>query len=135
MNLSGSDPDVNFELAFGYYDDFSTDHGWTVTGSATAGEWERGIPVQTTFDGVVSNPGDDVVGDCGFEGGSLRWYGRAALARGLPGPLRLPQQGSCRGNLLRPSALCGLGLWCCTDCLVASSPPFCPAKCGFGLWL
>src|SRR3954467_2995004 len=36
--------------------------------------------------------------------------GRAAPARVLPGPLRLPWQESCRGNLLRPSALCGLGL-------------------------
>ena len=36
--------------------------------------------------------------------------GRAAPARVLSGPLRLPRQGSCRGNLLRPSALCGLGL-------------------------
>ena len=36
--------------------------------------------------------------------------GRAAPARVLPGLLRLPRQGSCRGNLLRPSALCGLGL-------------------------
>ena len=52
----------------------------------------------------------DGVGDRGFEGGSLRWCGRAAPVRGLPGLLRLPQQGSCRGNLLRPSALCGLGL-------------------------
>ena len=36
--------------------------------------------------------------------------GRAAPARVLPGLLRLPRQGSCRGNLLRPSALRGLGL-------------------------
>ena len=36
--------------------------------------------------------------------------GRAAPAKVLPGLLRLPRQGSCRGNLLRPSALCGLGL-------------------------
>ena len=36
--------------------------------------------------------------------------GRAVPARILPGLLRLPRQGSCRGNLLRPSALCDLGL-------------------------
>ena len=36
--------------------------------------------------------------------------GRAAPARVLLRLLRLPRQGSCRGNLLRPSALCGLGL-------------------------
>ena len=36
--------------------------------------------------------------------------GRAAPARVLPGLLRLPRQGSRWGNLLRPSALCGLGL-------------------------
>ena len=57
----------------------------------------------------------DGVGDHGFEGGSLHWCGRAAPARGLPGLLRLPPQGSCRGNLLRPSALCGFGLLHCAD--------------------
>ena len=36
--------------------------------------------------------------------------GRAAPARVLSGPLRLPRQESCQGNLLLPSALCGLGL-------------------------
>ena len=36
--------------------------------------------------------------------------GRAVPARILPGLLRLPRQGSCGGNLLRPFALCGLGL-------------------------
>ena len=67
IDLTGANPDLDFELERGYYDDFATDLGWTVTGSATAGIWERGIPVQTTFDGSVSNPGDDLDGDCGEE--------------------------------------------------------------------
>lgn len=67
IDLTGENPDLDFELERGYYDDFATDLGWTVSGSATAGVWERGIPAQTTFDGFVSNPGDDVDGDCGAE--------------------------------------------------------------------
>ena len=61
------------------------------------------------------------IGDRGLEGGSLCWCGRAAPVRGLPGLLRLHRQGSCRGNLLCPSALCGLVLWCCLVCLVPSA--------------
>ena len=45
----------------GYYDDFSFDFGWTVTGNAETGEWERGIPNPTTNTVM----GSDVFGDCG----------------------------------------------------------------------
>ena len=65
IDLTEEDPDLNFDLARGYYDDFTTDLGWMVTGSANVGVWERGVPVQTTFDGAVSNPGADVDDDCG----------------------------------------------------------------------
>ena len=44
----------------------------------------------------------DGVGDRGFEGGSLRWCGRAAPARGLLGLLGLPRQGSCCGIAVVP---------------------------------
>jgi choice-of-anchor B domain-containing protein len=65
IDLTEEDLDLNFDLARGYYDDFTTDLGWTVTGSANVGVWEKGVPVQTTFDGAVSNPGTDVDDDCG----------------------------------------------------------------------
>ncbi|MCB9191065.1 MAG: choice-of-anchor B family protein [Flavobacteriales bacterium] len=67
IDLTEGTPDLDFELARGYYDDFATDLGWAVTGSAPAGVWERGIPVETIFDGSVCNPGEDISDDCGEE--------------------------------------------------------------------
>ncbi len=48
-----------------YYDDFLMDYGWTISGSATTGMWERGEPVETNYNGIVSNPGADIAGDYG----------------------------------------------------------------------
>ena len=45
----------------GYYDDFTFDFGWTVSGNAETGEWERGIPNPTTNTVM----GMDTEGDCG----------------------------------------------------------------------
>ncbi|MCB9187003.1 MAG: choice-of-anchor B family protein [Flavobacteriales bacterium] len=67
FNITGGSSSLDFDLQKGYYDDFTTDFGWTVTGSATAGVWERDVPIQTTFNAVISNPGEDVDGDCGNE--------------------------------------------------------------------
>ena len=61
-NLSGP---PSFELQPGYYDDFFEDLGWTVSGNAGTGHWERGIPVETTSGNSISNPGIDVDIDCG----------------------------------------------------------------------
>jgi choice-of-anchor B domain-containing protein len=47
----------------GYYDDFSLDFGWTVTGPSN-NKWEIGVPIATTNNGVTCNPGNDVSGDC-----------------------------------------------------------------------
>lgn len=49
----------------GYYDDMVTDLGWEVSGTATAGMWERGVPVGTLLGNTESNPGADVTTDCG----------------------------------------------------------------------
>jgi choice-of-anchor B domain-containing protein len=57
--------DLNLNLQDGYYDDFSFNFGWTVQNTATAGFWERGIPVGTSFLGAQSNPEADINGDCG----------------------------------------------------------------------
>ena len=35
-------------LVAGYYDDFEFDFGWSVSGDATTGMWERGVPNPTT---------------------------------------------------------------------------------------
>ena len=52
---------LTFVLQNGYYDDFTFDFGWTVSGSAETGVWERGIPNPT--DNTFMN--GDVDGDCG----------------------------------------------------------------------
>ncbi|HEX8515833.1 MAG TPA: choice-of-anchor B family protein [Bacteroidia bacterium] len=53
------------ELAPGYYDDFTFNFGWAVSGNAATGDWERGIPVGTTNAGSSANPGADDNFDCG----------------------------------------------------------------------
>ncbi|HRD51087.1 MAG TPA: choice-of-anchor B family protein, partial [Flavobacteriales bacterium] len=58
---------INVQLPIGYADDFALQLGWTVTGDATAGEWERGVPAGTVLGGQPSNPSSDVAGDCGDE--------------------------------------------------------------------
>ena len=49
----------------GYYDDFVMDFGWSVSGDAGRGVWERGAPVLTTLGGTPINPGQDLSGDIG----------------------------------------------------------------------
>jgi choice-of-anchor B domain-containing protein len=39
---------LNIYLAKGYHDEFSFDLGWLISGSATTGMWERGIPAGTS---------------------------------------------------------------------------------------
>ncbi|MCW5906991.1 MAG: choice-of-anchor B family protein [Chitinophagales bacterium] len=56
---------ITFSLQQGYYDDFIMDYGWTVNSTATSGKWERGVPLKTTFNSLVSNPGNDVAVDFG----------------------------------------------------------------------
>lgn len=55
---------LSFALTPGYYDDFSLDFGWTVSGPSP-NAWERGVPIQTTSQNAIANPGTDVIGDCG----------------------------------------------------------------------
>jgi hypothetical protein len=64
-----STPQLVIALQTGYYDDFIFDFGWTETGDATTGAWERGVPQGTTYTAsgstYQSNPGTDVTGDLG----------------------------------------------------------------------
>lgn len=55
---------VTLALLDGIYDDFTFDFGWTVTGNASTGLWERAEPVGTYYLGNVVNPDSDVVSDC-----------------------------------------------------------------------
>lgn len=55
------------ELKEGYQDDFLFELGWTKEASpnASAGFWERGVPVLTISSGLAVNPGSDIDGDLG----------------------------------------------------------------------
>ncbi|MCS6930378.1 MAG: choice-of-anchor B family protein [Saprospiraceae bacterium] len=65
--LVEADGPLTIELEAAYYDDFELDLGWTTAATATAGLWERGIPIATTFQNALSNPGTDVNFDNGAE--------------------------------------------------------------------
>jgi choice-of-anchor B domain-containing protein len=49
---------VTTELERGYQDHFVFDYGWVVSGGAARGQWERGVPEATFFNGIPSNPGN-----------------------------------------------------------------------------
>lgn len=63
--LVNSNNSATITLAPGYQDDFFFDFNWTTSGTATAGLWERGVPVGTVFNGQLSNPDSDMPGDIG----------------------------------------------------------------------
>lgn len=57
--LTGS---ITIHLRTGYYDDFKFDFGWSTSGTAETGLWERAIPIGTTSG---SAPSEDAQNDCG----------------------------------------------------------------------
>ncbi len=59
------DDDLYFELSPGYEDNFNTDLGWAVTGDATSGIWERGVPNGTNYQTTIYNPFFDSPADVG----------------------------------------------------------------------
>jgi len=64
--IDGLSP-ITVTLEEGYYDDFTFDFGWTVSGgvtSASDGMWERGFSEGTSDQGEDFNPDGDVNGDC-----------------------------------------------------------------------
>lgn len=65
VEVSGLTTTETIDLPTGYYDDFSLDFGWSVSGAAPDGVWERGDPNGTSSQGNLINPEDDVTGDCG----------------------------------------------------------------------
>ncbi len=63
--LSDGSPDLILVLPVGYADDFSIDLGWSASGDAGTGAWERALPIGTEILGDPCAPGDDVDDDCG----------------------------------------------------------------------
>jgi choice-of-anchor B domain-containing protein len=63
-SLSPTGNPHQYSLDDGYYDDFVLDLGWTVTGNASAGVWERDAPAGTSYFAIPSNPGSDASSDC-----------------------------------------------------------------------
>jgi len=64
--IDGSSP-ITITLEEGYYDDFTFDFGWTVSGGVTQtndGMWERGLSEGTSSQGQDFNPDGDVNNDC-----------------------------------------------------------------------
>jgi choice-of-anchor B domain-containing protein len=55
VNLSGPGNAI-IDLEKGYRDDFVFDYGWTVSGNALRGHWERGVPEPTTLGNQPLNP-------------------------------------------------------------------------------
>lgn len=64
INILNNGDTLIIELEPGYQDNFDLDLGWQVSGTATVGEWERGIPEGTDYQGDFSNPEVDS-DDCG----------------------------------------------------------------------
>jgi choice-of-anchor B domain-containing protein len=49
---------LTIELEKGYHDEFSFDFGWIVSGTATTGNWERGVPFGTNGGSAPSTDAD-----------------------------------------------------------------------------
>ena len=54
---------VNIALEPGYYDDFALDYNWQTSATSSSGDWTRGEPLGTTYQGEASNPDNDVTTD------------------------------------------------------------------------
>ncbi len=60
INFNANRNSYSANIVAGYYDDFTLDFGWQVSGDAGTGLWERGEPVGTTFLNSTANPDEDV---------------------------------------------------------------------------
>ncbi len=66
-NITTTNNNLTIVLPEGYYDDFTFDFGWSISGGITPndpGRWERGDPEGTSTQGLNYNPDDDVNSDC-----------------------------------------------------------------------
>lgn len=67
VTVNGANANYTIAINTGYYDDFSFNFNWTISGTATAGTWVRGEPVGTLLGSDESNPDFDVNTDCNVE--------------------------------------------------------------------
>lgn len=63
--LIPSNQNIIEKIPSGYQDLFNFNLGWTTTNTATAGRWERGIPLGTTYNGAIVAPFNDSPNDDG----------------------------------------------------------------------
>ncbi|MCH2231992.1 MAG: choice-of-anchor B family protein [Crocinitomicaceae bacterium] len=59
MNIDDLTADIDIYLAKGYYDDYNFDFGWSSTGTASVGLWERGVPIPTNGQAAPGLDSDD----------------------------------------------------------------------------
>jgi choice-of-anchor B domain-containing protein len=62
-NITALNNNIEIFLNSGYYDDFTFDFGWALSGTATDGAWERGEPQGVPFYTIFTNPDEDVTTD------------------------------------------------------------------------
>ena len=67
--IDASTGSLTIMLSLGYYDDFTFDFGWTVSGDAETGEWVRDVPNPTT-NTVMGNDSFDDCGDMAYVTGN-----------------------------------------------------------------
>ena len=60
-----SNQNINEKLFTGYFDNFNFDLGWTITNTSTVGKWERGTPIGTKYNNLISAPFNDSPNDEG----------------------------------------------------------------------
>lgn len=66
QTINSSNKTINLTITDeGYQDNFALDLGWTVTGNASTGTWERGVPNGTLNNTDKANPDVDQSLDCG----------------------------------------------------------------------
>lgn len=61
--INSTSNSFSVSLTKGYYDDFVSNLGWSVTGTSS-NSWEIGIPVATYNGTATCNPGSDILNDC-----------------------------------------------------------------------
>ena len=64
QTLSNDSIPLILDLENSYYDDFTFNFGWIITGNSTSGAWEIGNPIPTIQNGEIYNPSNDITNDC-----------------------------------------------------------------------
>ena len=70
QNIDNTTSSLNIYLQKGYHDEFSFDLGWQVSGTATSGIWERGVPNPTPGGSAPGTDGDYDCSDKAFVTGN-----------------------------------------------------------------